>query len=258
MIRSLSGRTVVLTRPKALSLRLSRTLEERGAKVVCAPLIRTVAPRSFRALDEALGLLDRYETVVFASANAVDFFFARAEKILGKKPKKPRWIAAVGPATAKALSRHGWTAGILPEDSRSEGLAKTLKPLGKNSRVLIPRAERGREALPRLLRAAGMKVRLATAYRTLADRQGRKILRHALSSGADAVCFASPSAVASAASALGGSRMKTIFQTTAAVAIGPTTAAALRGRGVRPASVSKRPDAESFAKAVLLALKTKP
>lgn len=95
---------------------------------------------------------------------------------------------------------------------------------------------------------------LVTAYRTLADHDGRRILGNALSAGAHAVLFASPSAVKSAANALGRERMKRTFTKTAAVAIGRTTAAALKSCGVRPAAVAERPDAESFARAASKAL----
>ena len=235
---------IVVTRPRALSTSLAAALRARGLRVVFAPLIKTAAPRSFRALDESLKDLARYDAVAFASANAVNAFFDRARAVLRGSPAAPPLTAAVGPATAKALARYGWKPSVVPEDSR----------LPKGSRVLLPRAERGREILGRLLRKAGMRVTQTTAYRTLADHDGRRALRQALAAGAHGVLFASPSAVKSAANALGRDRMKSTFKKTAAVAIGSTTAAALRSYGVRPAAVSKRPDAESFALAAREAL----
>lgn len=249
----LAGRTVVVTRPRALSGRLAAALRTRGARVVFAPLIKTVAPRSFRALDAALRGLARYDAVAFASANAVDAFFGRARTLLRKRPAAPPLVAAVGPATAKALERRGWKPSVVPDDARAEGLAEALR-LPKHARVLLPRAERGREALPRLLRAAGARVTLATAYRTLSDHDGRRVLRQGITDGAHAVLFASPSAVRSAANALGRDRMKGVFLKVAAVAIGPTTAAALKSCGVQPAAVARRPDAETFALAASKAL----
>ena len=253
MTKPLSGRTVVLTRPRAQSERLAAALRRLGARVIFAPLIKTVPPRSFRALDESLQGLADFDAVVFASANAVHAFFARAKKLLRKRPSSAVLAAAVGPATAKVLSGYGWKAAIVPEDCRAEGLAQALR-LVKGCRVLIPRAEQGRETLVQLLRARGAKVTLATAYRTQSDPQGRRELRRALARGAHAVLFASPSAVRSAAGALGRARMRRAFKETAAVAIGPTTAAALRVCGVAPAAVSKRPDAEAFAETAARAL----
>lgn len=249
----LSGRTVAVTRPQSQSRSLASALRARGARVVFAPLIKTAPPRSFRALDAGLKALARYDAVVFASANAVHAFFARARDLTGKRPGPPPLAAAVGPATARALGAYGWRCAVVPEDRRAKGLAGSLR-LKKGARVLIPRAERGRMELPRLLKRSGMRVTLATAYRTLSDARGRRGLRRALAGGAHAALFASPSAVRSAAAALGPARMRRAFLKTAAVAIGATTAAALRKAGVRPAAVAKRPDAESFARAALEAL----
>ncbi|MDE2511730.1 MAG: uroporphyrinogen-III synthase, partial [Elusimicrobia bacterium] len=205
--RPLSGRTVIVTHAHAVSSRLTGRLRALGAAVVVAPLIRVVPPRSRRRLDESLRRLARFDAVVFASANAVEAFFRRSATVLKKTPVAPRFVAAVGPATAAALAARGWRASTVPKDRRAEGLAAALR-LPRGSQVLIPRAERGREALPRLLKAAGQRVTVVSAYRTAPDRAGRRTLRAALADGADAVCFASGSAAASAAAALGPVRLR--------------------------------------------------
>jgi len=225
---------------------LAAALRARGARVVFAPLIRIAAPRSWRALDAALRRLAAFDAAAFASASAVESFFRRARRILGRRPAPPRLVAAVGPATARALAARGWRAALVPDDARAAGLARALK-LARGARVLLPRAERGRAELPRGLRRAGARVTAAAAYRTLRDEAGRRALARALAAGADAVCFASGSAAA--ALARGALRGR------AAVAIGATTAAELRARGVRPAAVAAAPDADSFADAVARALR---
>lgn len=216
-----------------------------------APLIRTVPPRSWKALDRAIENLIRYDAVAFTSANAVDFFFLRCRKILaGKKPVRPRVLAAVGRATSKALAVHGWACTVLPEDARSAGLARVLR-VPRGSRVLLPRAERGLDTLPRTLRKSGARVDVPTAYRTLPDPEGLREMNRALALGADAVTFASPSAAVLAVPSLKVSGA-------AAIAIGPTTASALRAKGVIPAAVSRKPDPESFADAVVNGLRGRP
>ena len=118
---------IVVPRPRALSTSLAAALRARGLRVVFAPLIKTAAPRSFRALDESLKDLARYDAVAFASANAVNAFFDRARAVLRGSPAAPPLTAAVGPATAKALARYGWKPSVVPEDSRAEGLAAALR-----------------------------------------------------------------------------------------------------------------------------------
>ena len=248
--KPLSRRTVVMTRPRAKSGGAAAALAALGARVVFAPLIRTVPPRSWKPLDQALRHFFRYDAVVFTSANAVDFFFLRCQKVLGRIPVSPRILAAVGPATAKAVAANGWRCSVIPEDARSAGLVNVLR-VPRGARVLIPRAERGPATLARALRGAGARVTTAPAYRTLSDKAGLRSLRRALALGCDAVCFASGSAavLGARACALSGA---------AAVAIGPTTAAVLRSLGVIPAAVSKKPDPQSFARAVVVALRGRP
>ncbi|MEK7233636.1 MAG: uroporphyrinogen-III synthase [Elusimicrobiota bacterium] len=246
----LSGRTIVVTRPRNKSGGAAAALANRGARVICAPLIQVVPPKSWKSLDRALTNLHRYEAVAFTSVNAVDFFFLRCRKLLGRKPVPPRVLAAVGRATADAVAANGWRCSVMPEDARAAGLARILR-VSRGGRVLIPSAERGLDVLAKSLRAAGARVTVAVAYRTVADALGRRTLRRALALGADAVTFASGSAAVLGAHdvALSGA---------AAISIGPTTAAALRSQGVVPAAVAKRPDPESFAEAVVSALRDRP
>lgn len=226
-----------------------------GAKVVFAPLIRTVPPRSWRDLDAALADLAGFDAVAFASVNAVEYFFARA-KALRLRPKRPRVVAVVGKATAKALAARGWKATVVPEDGRAEGLVRSMN-LPRGARVLLPRAEHGLEFLPQRLAASGAVVMRATAYRTVPDPAGRRALRRALAAGADAACFASGSAVASAAAVFEDSSFRRAFADCAAVAIGPTTAAELTAHGVHPAAVATKPDVDSLAAAIVSALRKK-
>ncbi len=250
MEKPLAGRTVVVTRPRAPSAPLAAALRALGARVVFAPLIRALPPRSWRGLDAALRGFESFDAVAFASANAVEFFFARA-KALRARPARTRAVAAVGAATARTLAAHGWKATVVPEDARAEGLARSLK-LPRGARGLLPRAQRGLELLAKRLAASGAVVTRATAYRTVPDAAGRRELRRALAARADAVCFASGSAVASAAVALGKAGLRRALRGGA-----PVPAAALLALGARPAAVAKKPDASSLAAAVVAALKAK-
>ncbi len=248
--KPLTGRVIVVTRPRSKAGGAAGALTALGARVVLAPLIRIVPPKSWKALDRALDGLSRYDAVVFTSANAVEFFFRRGRERLRRMPRPPRVVAAVGRSTASAAAARGWRCSVIPEDASAAGLARALR-VPRGAGVLIPRAERGLDTLPNALRKSGARVTVAAAYRTVADKKGLLALRFALAKGADAVAFASGSAAARGAAdcSLSGA---------AAIAIGPTTAAVLRARGVVPAAVSKRPDPRSFARAVALALRGRP
>ena len=209
-------------------------LTNRGARVICAPLIQVVPPKSWKSLDRALTNLHRYEAVAFTSVNAVDFFFLRCRKLLGRKPVPPRVLAVVG---AQRRTPSPQMAGVVPSCLRTprRGLARILR-VSRGGRVLIPSAERGLDVLAKSLRAAGARVTVAVAYRTVADALGRRTLRRALALGADAVTFASGSAAVLGAHdvALSGA---------AAISIGPTTAVSspLSGRRSRRRRQASRP-----------------
>lgn len=241
---------MVLTRPLAQSGGAAAALAKLGARVKFCPLIKVVPPKSWKPLDAGIRLLSSYDAVAFTSVNAVDFFFRRCRNILGRVPAMPLVVAAVGASTGKAVAARGWRCSVIPEDARAAGLAKVLR-VPRGARVLIPRAERGLTTLATGLRKAGARVTSVPAYKTVADEAGLRALRLALIDGADAVLFASGSAAAVGA-------RDTRLAGAAAIAIGPTTAAALRSHGIKPAAIAKKPDAASFARAAADGLKGRP
>lgn len=238
---------VVVTRPRGRASRLGKALAARGLRPVYAPLIKTVPPRSWAALDRALARWP-FDAVAFASAAAVDAFFARARRTLGRVPRRPFSVGAVGPATAAALAKHGWKADLIPEEGTGAGLGRAFC-LARGATVLLPRAEKGRPELPRLLRRAGVRLTVATAYRTVADREGTAAFKKHVSNGVACVAFASGSAVEAARKCISIGRLRRMT----AVAIGPSTAESLRKHGIEPV-VARRPDAESLADACVKAL----
>jgi uroporphyrinogen-III synthase len=233
--KPLAGRTVLVTRPEGPSGPLAAGLRALGARVLRAPVIRFAAPRSFARLDAALRRMAEYDAAVFASPRAVESVFARA-RALGLKPAAPPRVFAVGPATARALRRRGWRA-VTARRRSAEGLAAAAGRV--RGRILLPRAEQGRAVLPRLLRARGARVDAVTAYRTVPDRRGARRLRRA-AARADAVVFASGSAVESFLDGLGAAAGRRLFARAAAASIGPVTGAALARRGIKAAVQARR------------------
>ncbi|NLE22044.1 MAG: uroporphyrinogen-III synthase [Actinobacteria bacterium] len=170
--RPLAGRTVVVTRPREQAASLAEPLEALGAEVLLVPTIRIV-PRPLD--DEVAGVLrelSAYQLVVFTSTNAVRVFagyLARGTEG-GVMPAGPV-VAAVGPATAAALERHGLGCHLVPDEYVAEGLADALAgtdAAAAGARVLIPCARDAREVLPDTLRARGAVVDVLPIYETLA------------------------------------------------------------------------------------------
>ena len=219
----------VLTRDDVASYAIA--LAPLGLDAVAMPVTRTAPPADPHAL--ALALVDDYAAIVIASARA-----AAAVAAAGT-PHGEVW--AVGPATLRALADAGigatYPSGVHDGESLAQAIAASRELAGK--RVLVPRSETGRPEAAAILRAAGADVVEIVAYRTVATPIDANALRDA------AVCVVfAPSQVAALASHVRLADANIPF-----VAIGETTAAALRASGVIVA-VADEPTPEGIARAV--------
>jgi uroporphyrinogen-III synthase len=160
-------------------------------------------------------------------------------------------VADVVPASAsasalvEALGTPGGSSGAAPGRSPTAGssdVAISSRDEMHHS-MLLPRALEGRDELPDGLRAAGWHVDAVAAYQTVGVPVGAEemeVLREA-----DAVVFASPSAVAAARGLEIHGRI---------VCVGPTTAAAARSAGRAVHAVAASPTAPGVVDAVVTSL----
>ncbi len=230
--RPLQGRRIAVTRPPAQARVLMDGLAELGAQAVACPTIRIEDPADPAPLRRAVDELDTYDWIVFTSANGV----ARVWESLGAAsgstglPNGIR-VAAIGPATAKALSDRGVETEVVPEEYVAEAVADALLAFDEMAgrRILLPRAAGAREVLPSRLRAAGAEVDEIVAYESRADGEGIATLRERLERReVDMVTFTAASTVRHYVEAAGAD----LFEARVAV-IGPITAEAARSLGVR-------------------------
>jgi uroporphyrinogen III methyltransferase/synthase len=231
----LFGRSVVVTRPAHQSSDLAARLRDLGARTLQVPVIMIGPPADGgAALAGAVGRLaaGAYEWVVLTSANAVAELFKLVPdaRTLGKAK-----VAAVGPATAEALRGFRVVADLVPTEQSGPGLAAVFPAPGSagagSPTVLLPQAAGARSELRHSLEGLGWKVDAIEAYRTMPRPIPAELLRAA--GRADAICFASPSAVASyleQAEAAGAAVPPVV------ACIGPATAAAARARGLQVAA----------------------
>lgn len=156
----LAGLGVLVTRPEPQAAPLAHLLEQAGARVYRLPAIEIVAVDDRPQVRAALGPIDRFDWMLFVSANAVRFGAFLLD--VRQKPK----IAAVGPATAAAVANAGLTVSLVPERGfDSEALLATpeLNDVARR-RVLIVRGDGGRELLGEELRRRGAEVAYAEVY----------------------------------------------------------------------------------------------
>ncbi|MFW6050523.1 MAG: uroporphyrinogen-III C-methyltransferase [Myxococcota bacterium] len=237
--RPLFGRRVLVTRPVHQAGSLSQLLRDEGAEPVEAPTIRILPPEDAAALRRAVASLASYGWVVFTSKNGVEAFFGELARQGGDARRLGgARVIAIGPKTAQALEACGVRPDRVPDEYRGEAVAdEVLADLGgapETARVLVPRAREARAVLPERLRAAGARVDVVEAYRTVppTDEDAAR-LRALFDEGAlDVVTFTSSSTVRNLVDALGPGAAERIGAVTVA-SIGPITTETARQLGLR-------------------------
>lgn len=262
MTLELSGKTVLVTRPREQAVELRSLLEERGAAVLVQPSIAILPPETWADVDDALQSVERrdFERVLFSSANGVRFFLERVAA-----NRRARFfadaqvsVAAVGPGTAAALNAFGVAVDVIPtKEFNAEGLVAALRDAEKSlvgKRLLSVRANRGRDVLSKEAAKLGAVVREVVAYRSVDVETPDAAILDALRS--DRIDFGT---VASSATAKALARLfgDAITQTRW-VALSPLTADALRSVGVEPAAVAEEATLPKLVDAVVDAANQPP
>ncbi len=248
--RPLTGLRVVVTRAAAQADELAAAFAAAGAEVAFLPLLAVLPPEDPAPLAEVARELAEFTWIAFTSANAVTALLAAAG---GSLPPHLQ-MAAVGEATARALAARGIESALVAAEPSGAGLAnQLLARLAADDRVLLPQAADARPELLQALLMAGVTVAPVVAYRKVmpveAPALAAAIFRHGPLGW---VSFTSSSAVSSFAS-LFGPAWPERRRSLRAVAIGPTTAEALRQAGVEPAALAAQPSAVAMVDAMVLA-----
>lgn len=202
----LAGKRLVVTRAAKQASGISARLTALGAEVIETPMIETCA------VEETLDFnaLANFDILAFTSTNGVESFFRQlfaagydVRVLAGKK------IASVGKITEKKLLEYGIRCDYVPEDHTGEGLGRLLRDVVNKeervilsgersseskdlieSRILLLQGNLADDTLLKLLPQATRWV----VYETLPVAELPEWKREAVA-GADAVVFASTSAV---------------------------------------------------------------
>jgi uroporphyrinogen III methyltransferase/synthase len=231
---------VVVTRDEAADGPLSTELRNLGLSVLLWPAVTTVIADT-GPLVEQLNRIGEFDWIVFASRHAV----AAVTQHVPSRPTDLR-VAAVGQATAQVLAQRGWTADLVPDDANAAALVAALEArmsssggLGSRTsppKILFPASSRALPTIAAGLTQLGAQVVQVEAYQTDSAALDVAECRSWISrEGVGAVTFASPSAVVELERALGRTDFEQLMAQAAVVAIGPTTARELIGRGHSPA-----------------------
>jgi len=195
----LSGLRILVTRQDTPESSLSLLLQSQGAAVVAAAMTKIIPPESWQSFDKAVKCSIEIDWVVFTSSNGVSFCVSRLKdlqidpQLFFSKIK----IACVGRSTSSALSRHGISAELIPENFQSEGLIESFSQYDlKNKRYWLIQAESPRKTLSLAMKNKGAKIISTPVYRTVPSEKNFSYLLEELDQARlDWILFASPSAV---------------------------------------------------------------
>ena len=197
--RPLMGKRIVVTRTRTQAGALTKQLRVLGADVLELPTIRIEPPSDLRAFAELVQDAHAYDWIVFTSPNGVNAFFELFYKLYNDAREiGAARIAAIGPATAQRLKEFHMHVELQPEEFVAEALVHEFKKQGgvENLRILLARAEKARDVLPKELSAMGGIVDEGFAYRTVPETRDDNGARRRLGEeGADLITFTSSSTV---------------------------------------------------------------
>jgi len=223
--KPLFGKNICITRSKAQSKELRETLIDLGAEVLEINSIE-FKNTTYNLNDYRAKFMD-YDFLTLTSVNGVNFFFDYLKDIEFDLRDLKVKIAAIGPATGKAIKDRGIMPAIVADHFVAESLFDKIKTYIKaGDKVLVPRSEGSRPYLVEALRDFGCFVDEVFTYETLCGKlqTGNEI------KDVDLIVFTSPSTVKNMITMVG----LDIIKSKKALAIGPITAKALVDQGIDP------------------------
>ncbi|HET7421202.1 MAG TPA: uroporphyrinogen-III synthase [Candidatus Dormibacteraeota bacterium] len=240
--RPLHGRRILITRARHQVDPIRRELVDLGAAVVEIPTLEIRRLPTDDRVRNAIKNLERTALVIFASANAVDIFFQMlittgqdARAFHNSK------LCAIGQETAEALAAHGLTPELVTSEYTAEGLAKALEGWDlERMRVLVPRAEMSRDALPSLLANRGAEVEILPVYSSVCPADsGLALMRLFEGEGVDVITFTSSSTVVNFVGAFPPDQLPAVLGDAEIACMGPVTADTARKKGLYVSIVAR-------------------
>lgn len=197
---ALFGRKIVITRTRTGNSALRGKLEHLGAEVVELPLIKVVPDVDRERLVDIIAELGTYDWIVFTSANGVRIFFDHFLRAYGDiRALGLLRFAALGDATISEIEKYRIKVECRPDVATADALADAL--IGTDSldsaKVVVVTGNLNRENLvKRLEDEAQAIVDTLPLYKTeKLDLSDSAAAHDFHENGADAVLFASSSAV---------------------------------------------------------------
>lgn len=257
----LAGTRILVGRARHQAGSLSSSLRALGATIIEIPFIEIRKPGSYQPLDNALKNLTAYDWLILTSVNGVQAMWNRMRTLrVPRAALKRLQIAAIGPATKKAIVKHGVKVKMVPDEYVAESVVRGLRDKVNGKRVLLVRAKVARDVIPEELRAAGAQVDVVEAYETVVPEKSRQRLQSLMTNPKrrpHIVTFTSSSTARNFADLLGRNASETVKGVQFA-SIGPVTSATLRVVRLPPTIEAREFTMSGLIRAIVLARYAQP
>ena len=235
----LGGLRVLLTRAPEDNATWARALAARGARVAELPCLTTAV---LPAAAELRAALAQAAWLVLGSRRGVRAVAELAAPLPARADGSSLRVACVGRATADLAEHLLGRADLVPEAGHLAALADSLATeLPGPTTLVLATSDRGRTELEQRLGPAGHRVHRVAVYAT---RPTAPVEDPPALADLDAVVLASPSALE------GLRAQRRVPADLPLVALGPTTAAAVRAAGLRLAAEAPTRDLDGVAAAL--------
>ncbi len=217
---------ILITREKEESLSFAKKLNNLGIETIVFPTIKTIP------LDFPLEIVSKYDVFIFPSKKAVKYFFSKIEP----SSLKDKEVIAVGEKTKEALEKNGIKNVILPNVYSSEGVLRLILEnieKYKNKKILIPRAKKGIDLLPKELKGEVKEISILSVYETVLNiPENQKEVENLFENkDIDISIFTSPSTLKNFLKIF-PEKGKDYLKSTCIAVIGSTTAKAVKEEGL--------------------------
>jgi uroporphyrinogen-III synthase len=245
---NLKGKTIALTRPAGQAEEAGKLIIEMGGVPYYIPAIEIKGLSNFAPVNNFVTELcnDQVDFVILMSTNGVKYLFEATQTLkqtgqltegLGKA-----FVIAVGPRTAEALQERRIRVDLVPTKYSSEGLIECFQGrsiLGK--KIRIPRTSNATPTLTEKLKEMGADVEEIYVYESglpLDEKIKTKFNQDLTNGKIDAIVFGSGLSAKNIFKMLSEKasmeKLRSIIEEkVTTVAIGPTTAAALKEMDIK-------------------------
>ena len=242
----LFGKRIVVTRAKGQAEELSGRLRALGADVIEIPSIEIRPAPDYGPLDSAIENLASYDWLIFTSVNGVRFFVERLDRSAADWRALRARIAAIGPATRKAVEALHLKVDLMGAEYVAEGLVQAFRTWDlAGKRILLPRAAVARDLVPDALRHLAATVDVLEAYRTEVPAETAGLI--ARIHKPDCITFTSSSTARNFIEAAGTEW----FTGVQVASIGPVTSETVRSLGLEVAAQARVYTMDGLVEAVL-------